>query len=384
MDAKLENNRVWIIDTTLRDGEQAPGVVFSRQEKSAIATKLSELGIPELEVGIPAMGEAEIMDIKAIRNLDLPARLTCWCRALKYDLVQARYSGIDSVHISFPVSAIHIKALKKTTDWVMEQLRELLKYARNEFRFVSIGAQDASRAEPEFLTNFAFVARKFGAERLRIADTIGILNPIQTWRLIVDLKQSVPDLDLEFHGHNDLGMATANTITAVAAGAKAISVTMNGLGERAGNAPLEEVVMALIHSSGIDPGIDTTSFYKLAGLVATASGRTIPINKPITGETVFLHESGIHCHGLLNDGSTYEPFPAKTVGRDGSEFVLGKHSGITSIQHLLAKRGIQICNSEAQKLLHLLREVSIHKKGSCSLDELVRLYSEPGRVTNVN
>lgn len=382
MDAKFENKSVWIIDTTLRDGEQAPGVVFNRQEKLTIASKLTAMGIPELEVGIPAMGETEILDIKAIRKLDLPARLTCWCRALKDDLVQARYSGVDSVHISFPVSATHMRALNKTRDWVINQLQELLKYARNEFRFVSIGAQDASRADPEFLYQFAVTAQKCGAERLRIADTIGILNPIKTWRLISDLKQSVPDLDLEFHGHNDLGMATANTITAVAAGAKAISVTMNGLGERAGNAPLEEVVMALIHSYGIDPGIDTASFYELAGLVAAASGRAIPVAKPITGEAVFLHESGIHCHGLLNDGSTYEPFPAKTVGRSGSQFVLGKHSGITSIQYLLAKKGIQICNTDAQKLLQYLREACIHKKRTCSVEELVQLYADLGRVNN--
>lgn len=376
MESGVENRQVWIIDSTLRDGEQAPGVVFTRREKLTIAAKLIELGIPELEIGIPAMGETEILDIKAIRNLDLPARLTCWCRALKNDLNQARLSGIDSVHISFPVSSIHIKAIKKSTDWVMDQLPELLKYAKNEFRFVSIGAQDASRADPEFLTRFAATAQKFGADRLRIADTIGILNPIQTWRIISDLIKAVPKLDLDFHGHNDLGMATANTITAITAGVKSVSVTVNGLGERTGNAPLEEVAMALIHTCGLDTGIDTSMLYKLAELVATASGRTIPINKPITGETVFLHESGIHCHGILSDRSTYEPFPAKAIGRTVSGFVLGKHSGIASIRHILAEKGIQINNYEAKKLLHLLREVCIHKKGACSYEELTRLYSD--------
>src|ERR1019366_4338768 len=200
---------------------------------------------------------------------------------------------------------------------------------------LSVGAQDASRADRRFLIEFAQTAEALGLCRLRIADTVGILNPLQTAELFSVLCAAVPNLSLEFHGHNDLGMATANTIAALASGADAGSVTVNGLGERAGNAPLDEVVMAARLTLGKKCGVDSRQLSALGELVAHASGRPLAPEKPVTGAAAFRHESGIHCGGLLENRATYEPFVAEDVGHAPTEMVVGRHSGTRLIREKL-------------------------------------------------
>jgi homocitrate synthase NifV len=365
----------YLVDTTLRDGEQAPGVVFSKREKASIARTLSAAGVAEIEVGTPAMGEDEVRAIRGVVRLRLPSRLTAWCRASPPDLEAAARSGVDSVHVSLPASNLHLRGLKKTRSWVLDQMASIVQRAREDFAFISIGMQDASRADPGFLVRSAKAACLLGVDRFRLADTVGVWNPFQVHALVAELRRVVPRLPLGFHGHNDLGMATANTLAAVTAGAASADVTVNGLGERAGNAALEEVVMAVGVSLGRPCGIDPRRLAELSAMVAHASGRPLPESKPITGAGVFRHESGIHVQALLADQRTYEPFPPDTVGQSDRQFLLGKHSGRAAVRHAMRSIGISLDDRQAASLLPLVRAQSQRTKGPVSPHHLAQMLA---------
>lgn len=367
------DNKIHLIDTTLRDGEQAPGVVFNLKEKLTIAALLNEAGITEVEIGTPAMGTKEIEEMKIIVNAGFDFKSLAWCRATRSDIDAALKTGVNAVNISFPVSEVQLAALSKDKKWVLDTLKELIGYALPQFEYVAIGAQDASRAAFSYLSDFIGEAISLGASRIRIADTVGILNPITTADLFKTIRSIYPSIPLEFHGHNDLGMATANTFAAFHSGATAASVTVNGLGERAGNAALEEIVMALELSSSIKHNIKTSLLNKLSQTVSKASRQPIPCNKPVTGSKVFCHESGIHTNSLLKNRNTYQVINAASVGRKEGEFVFGKHAGSGALIAFLQSEKINISREDAAKALEKIKQLSVYSKRALSFTEVLHL-----------
>ncbi len=360
----------YLIDTTLRDGEQMPGCVFSREEKIAIASGLAEIGVGEIEAGIPVMGPTEQADIAAIIALDLPCRITGWCRAAFADLDAAEAAGLTSVHLSFPMSNQHFRALGKSSEWVFETLEKVLPAALERFAYVSVGAQDSARAERELLIAFARRVHELGADRLRVADTVGVLNPFQTQALFKELTAALPELELAFHAHDDLGMATANTLAAFEGGAAAADVTVAGIGERAGNAALEQVAMAVPNL-----GVRNRALYPLCATVLRAAGLRPPKSAPIIGENVFSHESGIHVSAVLNHRAAYEPFSAADVGRsDSTRVVLGVHSGEAALRHALNEAGINPCGEPLGWLLNRVRDHALKTKKPITPRQLRNLF----------
>jgi homocitrate synthase NifV len=366
--------RPWIIDTTLRDGEQAPGVVFSSEEKIDIACLLADVGVNELEIGYPAISDEERKTIRNIVSLKLPVRLTSWARAKWQDIEDACVCGTEAVHISFPLSALYLELMERDYAWVQQQLQDLIPKAKKYFDVVSVGAQDATRADPELLTRFVLDAEACGADRVRVADTVGIATPTSIIELIHRLK-AASYTALEFHAHNDLGMATANAYTALEAGCEAVSVSVTGLGERAGNAALEELAIALKLSGKYKSTIDTKKLSHLCTRVSKASGRAIEDQKPVVGKSAFQHESGIHCAALLKHPLSYQPFLPDQVGRDKYELVIGKHSGSASLQHYFSDKGIFMTRGEANHLLALVRTTATEKKRALKPEELETIYN---------
>ena len=361
-----------INDTTLRDGEQTPYVAFNTKEKLKIARLLYEAGADELEVGIPAMGKKEQDDLKEILALNLPIPIMSWNRATMGDLDASLKCGLKAVDLSIPVSDILIDIKfggDKTR--LLKQLEEVILQAKKENLFVCIGGEDSSRANNSFLKEIMTLGKELGANRFRYCDTVGILTPYKTYENIKDLCSSNL-LDIEMHTHNDFGMATANAIAGYEAGAYSSNTTVIGIGERAGNASFEQVLMSL-RLLGKEININSKALKSLIKTVSSASHRRVDTNLPIVGKNIFSHESGIHVNGMMKSKNAYEPFNPEELGLKRS-FPIGKHSGSSTLIYHLKSIGIEPNIQIVQKLLPKIREIVTNRKKVLSTNELKELY----------
>lgn len=363
----------WINDTTLRDGEQAPYVAFNLHEKLQIAKGLAGCGADELEIGIPAMGKKEQEDIKEILSLGLDVRMMTWNRATMSDLEASIACGAKAVDLSIPVSDILIDVkFKGEKERMLRGLEEVVKAAKSEGIYVCIGAEDSSRASAGFIEEVMRLGKSIGADRFRYCDTVGILTPSRTYETIRHLV-SLDLLPIEMHTHNDYGLANANALSGLDAGAVSVNTTVVGLGERAGNASFEQISMTLKHLYGETRQIDAAAMRALVNTVIQAAGLHLSPNAPIVGERLFAHESGIHADGMMNHGSAYEPFDADEVGAH-REFPIGKHSGTSTILYHLKNFGIDADKRLLSQLLPSIREIVTSRKKVLDSDELVQLY----------
>ncbi len=342
------------LDTTLRDGEQTPGVSLNPDQKLEIATKLADIGVDVIEVGSAAASEGERNAIRLISDAGLAAEICTYVRAVRQDIDFAADYGADSVHLVVPVSDLHIaKKMRKTREQVAQMAYDSVEYAKNRGLIVELSGEDASRADQNFLRQIFSEGIDRKADRLCFCDTVGVLTPEKVAEYIPPLASIAP---LSIHCHDDLGFALTNTMAALKCGASCAHVTVNGMGERAGNTPLEEVVMALEILYGYRTRIHKEEIYSLSTLVSRLTGIPLPINKAIVGEMAFTHESGIHAHGVIREPSTYESVSPEMVGRK-RRIVLGKHSGSASVEAALHEMNYEADEPQVKEIVKRIKQL---------------------------
>jgi methanogen homocitrate synthase len=370
--------KITVYDTTLRDGEQTPGVCLRTPEKLKIARKLDELRLPQIEAGFPVVSNEEKRSVKAIVAEDLDAQILVLSRTKKEDIDIAIDCGVDGIITFLGTSEIHLKhKLKKSKDEALNICMNSIEHAKDHGLFVAFSAEDATRTDLDFLKKIYSRAENYGADRLHIADTVGAISPQGMSYLVRELKMDI-STEIALHCHNDFGMALSNCISGLLAGASAVSTTVNGIGERAGNTSLEEFVMSMLIIYGVDLGYNIEIFYELSQLVENLTNMRVPENKPIVGKNVFRHESGIHVDAVIEEPLTYEPFLPELIGHR-RRIVLGKHSGCRAVKAKLDECGIDVTRDELCEIVERVKEK--REEGKYINDELfnqiVRSVREP-------
>ncbi|MEM1586437.1 MAG: 2-isopropylmalate synthase [Candidatus Bathyarchaeia archaeon] len=366
--------RIKIFDTTLRDGEQTPGVSLTPEKKVLIAKKLDELGVDIIEAGFAAASKGEMEAIKLIAKENLRAEICSFARGVKEDIDAALKCDTDSVFLVIPASDIQIKnKLKKDREDVLNMTVEFVEYAKDHGLIVEFGPEDATRSDMNFLKEMIRAAISAGADRITPPDTVGVLTPERTYRFFSELREAFPGTVFGAHCHDDFGLAVANTIAALRTGVEVAHVTVNGLGERAGNAALEEVAMLLKLQYNVNSPIRTELLYETSLLVSRLTGVPVQPNKAVVGENAFTHESGIHTHAILADPSTYEPIPPEIVGRV-RRLVVGKHAGIHGIRAALIEMGLNPTEEQLKEIFKRVKEIG--DKGKRVTDADLRAIAE--------
>ncbi|MBP2134074.1 methanogen homocitrate synthase [Methanomicrobium sp. W14] len=357
---------VEICDVTLRDGEQTPGVTFACDEKKDIAQKLDAVGVEVIEAGFPSVSENEKKTVRSIVEMGLCAKTCCLSRCVKSDLDAAIDCGVDLVSIFFATSDLHIKIkYKKTREEMLDLALDMIDYANDHGIKVRFSAEEASRTDIEFLKEMYSKGAERGAAYSSFADTVGCMTPLEMYNTVKDLKKDLKN-PLCVHCHNDMGFASANTFVAAQAGAFQLHTTVNAIGERAGNASLEEVLVALRMKGGVDR-YNLSGLTELSKTVEKYSGVKVSKTKAVVGRNAFSHESGIHIAALLEDRNTYEYFPPEMVGGE-QKFVLGKHTGRKGLEHVLLSLGYDFSPDEVMWVLNRVKTIS---EGKCSITKEV-------------
>ena len=342
--------KITIYDTTLRDGEQTPDVCLNPQEKLKIARKLDELRIPQIEAGFPIVSNHEREAVRSIANEGLNAQIISLARTKKEDIDAALDCDVDGVISFMATSDLHLEhKLHLSREQALNVCMNSVEYAKDHGLFVAFSAEDATRTDLDFLKRVYKKAGEFGVDRVHIADTVGAISPQGMGFLVKELKKTI-DIEIAMHCHNDFGMALSNSIAGLLAGGSAISTTVNGIGERAGNTSLEELIMALKIIYGVDLGFKIKHIQELSKLVEKYTKIKIPVNKPIVGGNIFRHESGIHVDAVIEEPLTYEPFLPEMIGQR-RQLVLGKHSGCRAVKAKLDQCGVEVTKDELCKIV---------------------------------
>ncbi len=362
-----------VIDSTLREGEQAARVYFDLNEKLRIVELLMAVGIDEIEVGVARNNPDLKILLQAARSLEGCPKLALWSRCHLQDIREALVLAPDIVSLSIPVSDIQIEhKLQRDRVYVMHRVRSCIEYVRHRSTcYLSLGLEDASRADMHFVEAVCLMAREAGVDRIRFADTLGVMDPMGMAETITRLK-SLLKMDLGVHTHNDFGMATANAVSALSAGADFADVTVHGLGERSGNAALEEIIAYLVQRKGLQK-YRMPPLRQLSGFVSKVSKVPVSSRKPVVGKDIFTCESGIHIDGLIKNPETYEPYDPSEVCLERT-LLLGKKAGRHALSHKLKSLGIDAGESLLDELLAKVREESARVEADLPDERLVSMY----------
>lgn len=375
MKDKFLGRKIIIEDTTLRDGEQAPGFAFTKDMKIKVYKLLYDAGVRWFEVGIPVMGGEEEEALKEILTMKQDAVLVAWNRGVLEDVKKSLDLGYEAVHIGLPSSKIHISnSINKKSDWVLQRAKEVVEYAKDRGAFVSISAEDVGRAEIPFLQEYAGVVADAGADRLRLSDTVGILD-FEQYGYIVGKVKEAADIDLQCHTHNDFGLALANTIQGLSAGATYFHATVNGIGERAGMPDIIQAAAIFKKIYHYDLGLNLEKLQKASEYVRKITNTSCFPWNPVIGSNVFAHESGIHVNGMIKNSNTFEVLQPEELGRE-RKYVLGKHSGRATIEYFLKQLNLEMTADELTICLEKVRQKSIDNLGEVTMTELKEMYTE--------